>query len=60
LPTFAHALADQPDTGFWLYGPEVFRAYWAIHDDGDGGPSLHAVEAIRHRRLRLRLRSPGG
>ena len=25
IPTFTHALAEQPDTGFWLYGPEIFR-----------------------------------
>jgi hypothetical protein len=31
MPTFSHALADKPDTGFWLYGPEIFRAYCGRH-----------------------------
>ena len=27
MPTFSQALATQPEAGFWLYGPEVFRTY---------------------------------
>ncbi|SDX89372.1 hypothetical protein SAMN05421644_11820 [Allochromatium warmingii] len=27
MPTFSQALVNQPKSGFWLYGPEVFRTY---------------------------------
>ncbi|WP_200243646.1 hypothetical protein, partial [Thiohalocapsa halophila] len=27
MPTFTPALARQPGTGFWLYGPEIFKTY---------------------------------
>ena len=31
MPTFTPALADQPDTGLWLHGPEIFRTYCRRH-----------------------------
>jgi hypothetical protein len=31
MPTFSQALATQPESGFWLFGPEVFRAYCDRH-----------------------------
>ena len=27
MPTFSQAVATQPEAGFWLYGPEIFRTY---------------------------------
>jgi hypothetical protein len=45
MPTFSHAPSEQPQAGFWLYGPEVFRT----HCRRDTRPSATPVGAICNR-----------
>ena len=47
MPIFTQALATQPETGFWLYGPEVFRNYCSRHGFRADTASTISVDHIR-------------
>lgn len=47
MPIFTQALATQPKTGFWLYGPEVFRSYCDRHGLRADTASTISVDHIR-------------
>jgi hypothetical protein len=46
-PTFKHAHSSQPDSGFWLHGPEVFRAYCRRHGLRADTATTISVDHIR-------------
>lgn len=47
MPTFTQALATQPEAGFWLYGPEVFRSYCSRYGLRADTASTISVDHIR-------------
>ncbi|MBK1631760.1 hypothetical protein CKO31_13640, partial [Thiohalocapsa halophila] len=47
MPTFTPALARQPGTGFWLYGPEIFKTYYRRHNLRADTASTISVDHIK-------------
>ena len=57
MPTFTYALAEQPATGFWLYGPEIFRTYCGRH--GVRADTASTISVDHARSLARELREAG-
>ena len=54
MPTLTHALTEQHQAGFWLFGPEIFRTYCRRHGLRANTAATMSVDHARNLSKELR------